>query len=242
MFEIRHEHMENTVDTQSAYNEIYRNQGILLRDSFYLWVISLLQPQPGKLLIDISCGQGRLVDLACELGLHVIGLDFAIEGIRKAHMNNPKADWIVGDGECLPFPNQSVDYITHIGSLEHYQAPNRGAMEVFRVLKSNGRAIILVPNAFGLLGNIKHVYLKGEIFDDGQPLQRYATRKNWENLLEGAGLRVIKTVSYGEVEFPRTYHDFIWFLRSPHKAIKYALNFLIPINLANHFVFICSRA
>ncbi len=80
MIEIRHEQITDTISTQDAYNRIYRDQGLMQRDSFYLWLIELLKPQPGKYLADISCGEGRLTALARERGLHALGVDFAFEG------------------------------------------------------------------------------------------------------------------------------------------------------------------
>ena len=241
MLEIRHQDMDNTAATQAAYNELYRGHGIRLRDSFYLWLISLLQPQPGGVLLDISCGQGRLVTLAQRQGLRAIGVDFAGEAVSKGLMDAPQAGWAVTDGEQLPFPAASVDYVTHIGSLEHYQHPDRGAREITRVLKPDGRACVLLPNAFGLLGNIRYVRTHGEVFDDGQPLQRYATRRTWTSLLHSAGLRVNQIVPYHEIEFPRTRVDAIWLIAHPIKLVRMLVVPFIPKNLVNHFVFICSK-
>lgn len=241
MLEIRHEKMDRLSATQEAYNLIYQNEGILQRDSFYLWILSLLEPNPGRLLLDISCGQGRLVTLAQAKGLQAIGIDFALEGILVGKSESPQSDWFVGDGETLPLNDCSVDYATHIGSLEHYLNPEKGASEIYRILRPGGKAAVLLPNAFGLLGNIKHVMSTGDIFDDGQPLQRYATRSAWEKKLTGAGLMVSKTIDYAEVVFPRTRQDAIWFLSHPRKILRYFISFFIPFNLTNHFVFLCTR-
>jgi SAM-dependent methyltransferase len=242
MLEIRHRGMRDTAATRDAYNRIYQESGIRLRDSFYLWLIELLEPEPGGLLLDISCGEGQLVTLAAAQGLQGVGVDFAYQGVALGQRATPGAGWAVGDGECLPLATGSVDYVTHIGSLEHYQAPDRGASEIARVLRPGGKACILLPNAFGLMGNIKHVWRKGDIYDDGQPLQRYGTRLAWQGLLEGNGLAVEKVFAYGEVERPRTPPDWAWYLRRPHKLLRLGVSRLIPLNLANHFVFRCRPA
>jgi SAM-dependent methyltransferase len=242
MLEIRHERMTDTSATLRAYNELYADFGILHRDSFYLWLLGQLAPEPGTRLIDVSCGEGRLTSLARRRGLRAIGIDFAEVSLRKARQAEPLAVWAVGNGESLPVADASVDYITHIGSLEHYIAPERGAAEIARVLRPGGRACILVPNAYGLWGNIVHVWRNGEIYDDGQPLQRYATRRAWERLLESGGLEVIRAIGYGELEFPRTWHDACWLAARPHKLLRYLLSLFIPTNLANDLVFICARA
>jgi hypothetical protein len=114
--------------------------------------------------------------------------------------------------------------------------------EIARLLKPTGRACILLPNAFGLLGNIRRVWETGEVFDDRQPLQRYATRNTWEAALRRGGLAVEQLVPWGEFNAPRTLGDLVWTLRRPQKLLRAALAALTPINLANHFVFICKRA
>ncbi len=133
--------------------------------------------------MDIATGEGRLPVLALKFGLKAFGTDFAISGLRKGIKENSAPGWFTADGEQLPVSDHSIDYVTHIGSLEHYLDPIRGAQEIARVLKPGGKACILLPNAFGLFGNIQYVAKTGDVFDDGQPLQRYATRREWERLL-----------------------------------------------------------
>ncbi len=234
MLEIRH---SNT--TRDAYNQLYQDTDLLMRDSFYLWLLELLHPQPDSTLLDISCGQGRLVQLAAQQGVWAMGVDFSSAGLLKGAQHTPEAGWLVGDGEQLPLPAMSVEYVMHIGSLEHYEHPQQGAYEIARVLKPNGRACILLPNAFGLFGNIRRVWQTGEIFDDGQPLQRYATRRTWETLLGNGGLIIEHVIAFGEVNRPRTAKDWVWMLQRPQKFVRGVLAYLIPVNLTNHFVFIC---
>ncbi|MCB9148961.1 MAG: class I SAM-dependent methyltransferase [Caldilineaceae bacterium] len=241
MLEIRHRSViEGT--TQDAYDAFYQERELLMRDSFYMWLIELLEPTPGRDLLDISCGHGRLVQLAMRKGLHAIGLDFSIAGMERGIKKTPKARWVNGDGEQMPFADASMDYITHIGSLEHYLTPARGAAEIARLLKPEGKACILLPNAFGLFGNIRYVRRTGEIFDDRQPLQRYATRATWEMLLTQGGLQIDQLIPWGEVNRPRTVRDFLWTLCRPQKGVRALLAAMTPINLTNHFIFICRRA
>lgn len=242
MLEIRHTDKSDPDATRNAYNKIYSSTGILLRDSFYLWLIDLLKPVPGKLLVDISTGEGRLPVLAQKKGLRVVGLDFALAGLLKVSHQTSDIDWVTGDGEGLPLKDQCADYVTHVGSLEHYMNPVLGAGEIGRILKPHGKACIFVPNSFGIFGNIKTVWRTGDLFDDGQPLQRYATRRQWEILLENGGLKVERTVGYGEIETPRTRQDLLWMIKKPQKFLRAVLALATPLNLANHFAFICTRA
>jgi len=241
MIEIRHDKMDQRENIIEAYDEIYSSEGILHRDSFYTWLINLLDPIPGGNILDISCGQGRLVFLAHQMGLNAYGIDFSLESLWAGYSDLREPVWSVGDGECLPVQDGYFDYVTHIGSLEHYLTPELGAREISRVLKPGGKACILVPNSFGLLGNIRHVWKTGDVFDDGQPLQRYGTNGFWKNMLTSNGLEVVKTQGWGEIEFPRYKQDTIHLLKNPQKIVRFFISFLIPTNLTNHLVYICTR-
>jgi ubiquinone/menaquinone biosynthesis C-methylase UbiE len=240
MIEIRHSNVNNKIDLQSEYNLIYKNTEFTLRDSFYLWILNLLKPEPGKLFLDISCGQGTLIKFAQKMGLISIGLDFSIEAIKKAAIISPQSRWIISDGEAIPLSDSCIDYVTNIGSIEHYQHPEEGIKEISRVLKSNGTACILLPNSFGLFGNIKNVLKTGQVFDDIQPLQRYNTPTGWFNMLTTNGLHPIKVYKY-EREWPQTMKDLWWYLLNPQKIARLLITWIIPTNLANCLVYICKK-
>jgi ubiquinone/menaquinone biosynthesis C-methylase UbiE len=241
MIEIRHPSVREG-SIQAAYDEFYSKRDLLMQDSFYLWLLSLLEPEPGSVLLDIACGQGRLVQLARQKHIQAVGTDLSISGLRKAIQDGRHAPWLVSDGEALPIADHSIPYIMHIGSLEHYEDPLRGAAEIGRVLALDGRACILLPNSFGLLGNIRRVLQTGEVFDDAQPIQRYATRRTWEVLLQNGGLEIERIVPYGEVQHPRTIEDLYTIIRKPQKILRALIAAMTPKNLTNHFIFICRVA
>ena len=55
-----------------------------LRDSIERDYSSYLL-QPGKRFLDVGCGTGRLSLKFAELGMHVVGIDFSAQQIRKAN-------------------------------------------------------------------------------------------------------------------------------------------------------------
>ncbi len=244
MIEIRHPKIDRITDVRQAYDQIYTGtgamQGILHRDSLYEMMIDALHPAPGSNLIDIACGEGRLVTLACRRGLRAAGIDFSFPGVQIGHNESPAAGWLVGDGERLPLASQSYDYLTNIGSLEHFFSIEQGAQEMGRVLKPGGRACVMVPNAYGLFGNIQHVARTGDVHDDGQPLQRIATRRAWERLLESGGLQVEKALPFTGLML-RNRADLVWLMRRPQKLVRLLLSRLLPVSLANNFIFICKK-
>lgn len=242
MIEIRHQTLAEGHTVQEAYDDVFAEHALRMNDSYYLWILSLLRPEPGATLVDVACASGRLVQLARERGLHAMGLDLSYAGFARTAAESPEAGWVVGDGHGLPLASRSVDFVVSSGSLEHYDFPLQGVREIARILKRDGLAYILLPNVFGILGNILQVYRTGEVYDDVQPLQRYATRGTWSEMLRQGGLEILRTVRFNDVAFPRTAEDAGRLLARPPRVAKYLLGTLTPTNLTNHLIFLCRPA
>ncbi len=237
--EIRHEPTE--IAEQQAYNTIYAKQGIDQRDSFYLWFLDRVVRYGRGRLLDVSCGEGSFIRFARRAGFATTGIDFSAVALQKAQRRVPGTVLSLANAQQLPFADNSFDVVTNIGSLEHYFDPAKGVREMARVLRPSGVALVLLPNAFGLFGNITHVLRHGEVYDDGQPLQRYATRASWERLLQYNGLIPDRVIGY-EREAPRTLDDLRWFLRRPSKIARLLLSRFVPVNLGNMLIFVCHKA
>jgi len=105
-------------------------------------------------------------------------LSLVTEGIA------PPAAWprggpfatLVAEEDCLPLPDLSVDRVLLIHGLEAAGNARRLLREVWRILKDDGRLMVVVPNRRGLWA-----YQEGTPFGHGQPysagqLQRLLTR------------------------------------------------------------------
>jgi 2-polyprenyl-6-hydroxyphenyl methylase/3-demethylubiquinone-9 3-methyltransferase len=106
-----------------------------------------------KVLLDLGCGNGHHL---FYLSAHIkkgIGIDFAAKMIEKAQ----QAQQEIGNLDNLEFrvdraqelkslEDQSVDIVICIGSFEHMLHKNRVLEQVYRILKENGRFILLTPN------------------------------------------------------------------------------------------------
>ncbi len=237
MLEIRH---VSRGEISTAYDKIYRTTGIHRERAFLIWLLSLLQPEAGSTFLDVACGQGELALQAAQIGLRAYGVDYSPIALRRGKMLTAQVAWAVADGEWLPCRDNYFDYVASIGSLEHYEHPQRGMVEIWRVLKLTGKAIILLPNSFGLMWNIQHVLWTGDIYDDGQPLQRYATIGEWKRMLEQSSLEIVQIHGYDRV-FPRTWADLWRRIRQPKQILATLIAPFIPLNLAGCFVFICRK-
>lgn len=242
MLEVRLNHTRTQADSQQRYEEVYDQVGnIAQSQSFYLWVFDLLQLHPGEIYLDVSCGQGELPYLAQQKNVLAHGMDLSHNALKTGRELIQCNNLVTANSQQLPYKNNSFDVISNIGSLEHYVDMTAAIREMSRVLKPDGRALILVPNTFSLLTNVWIAFRQGRTsIDPFQPIQRYAARYEWQELLEENGLIVKKTLKY-ERERPRTWSDFMNYLHHPKQMARLILTPFIPINLAWSFIFFCKK-
>lgn len=174
-------------DISQCYDDLHRNWYSNIESSSGLDILH--KWEKGKLL-DIGCGSGALLKAASDNGFEVSGIDISEVAVDMAKKNAPKAEIVMGIAEQLPFSEDSFDYLTCIGSLEHFIDPKKAAHEMSRVLKTGGEAVILVPNSHHLEAILNNS-LYGISGHDGQLIEHLYTREQWRDLLEEAGLRVV---------------------------------------------------
>jgi SAM-dependent methyltransferase len=238
MLEIRHV----AGGTRRAYNAIYAGAGIRQPDRYWRWLLGLMDLAPGMRLLDVACGEGQLLRLAAARGARVTGVDLSEVALRRARRAAPTARWIAANGEALPLADGTFERVSNIGSLEHYEDPIRGAAEMARVLRPDGLACILVPNSFGLRWNVLYTWRHGDIHDDGQPIQRYGTRRQWERLLAAGGLAVERVVGGEDLSgLPDGPGGWPALLRHPSRLLI-PLAAWMPVNMASMLVFLCRKA
>jgi len=101
---------------------------------------------PGAIALDLCCGTA---DLALELArlAETIGLDFCHPmlaiGSRKAAEANRPLMLMEGDALTVPMPDGSFDVVTIAFGLRNLDNIEGGLIEIFRLLKSGGRAAVL---------------------------------------------------------------------------------------------------
>jgi ubiquinone/menaquinone biosynthesis C-methylase UbiE len=141
-------------------------------------------------LLDVSCGEGHLLQWASRLyHLETWGIDLSTVALEISGQNAPEARLARFDGTALPFPNSTFDYVTNLGSLEHYSDIPQGIREMARVLRPEGRVAILLPNSYFLADTVWLVWRTGYGPSHQQSLERFATFGEWRGMLEEGGSR-----------------------------------------------------
>jgi ubiquinone/menaquinone biosynthesis C-methylase UbiE len=193
--------------------------------------IQPMMPGLRKKLLDVACGTGGLLKAANERGLIPFGLDISREAILWAARVSGCNKLVVANGENLPYKDNSFEYVTNVGSLEHFPDPKAGLKEMIRVLKAEGKMCVVLPNSFGFFGKL--IGFTGT----GQIMERLATLGEWKSFLESEQVRI--TSMHRDLG-PSVLHD-----KKPLKilvrlAAKLIMPFL-PKSCTYQFIFICKK-
>ena len=223
---------------KASYEQLYTDVGLVDDSRVYRWIVKLLQPQPRQKLLDVACGEGLIIREALKRTPEAYGLDIAEAAVRKASRHAVGGGFTVGDAEALPFPSDTFDYVTCLGSLENMPDPWKAIVEIRRVTKEQGLICILVPNMFWL-EDVCLAWFRQREDRPFQPFERRATRSGWRNFLLAHGLLVEQELRYNKPA--------VLFrggkLKSLRKfLVSSALNLFTPFNLSLNFVYLCRKA
>lgn len=140
--------MPSADDVKSWYNQHYAARGLqsMRPLAAYPVFLDLLGARSGARLLDVSCGTGALLAAAAARGMQAAGIDLSDEAVRLARRVAPTARVVVGAGEALPFKDGTFDYVSCLGSLEHFLDMGQGLREMRRVATPGARFCIMVPN------------------------------------------------------------------------------------------------
>ncbi len=98
-----------------------------------------------KTSLDVGCSAGYVLEAAKSLGLNPTGIDYAAYAAGLAHERGFLS--AAASLTELPFRDESFDLITAKHTLEHVRTPRQALLELVRVLKPGGVAMIIVPDS-----------------------------------------------------------------------------------------------
>lgn len=154
-------------------------------------------------VLDIGCGNGRLLELFSNKSVYYTGLDISAELIKIAQekcqqYNVPQASFQVGDMRYLPFANGSYDLVFAVSALHHlpHHANRWQALtEIFRVLRPGGLLLMTNWYFWNTFTNRKFQIKKQLLL-------------NWLRGLDVHGLYIPWKDTQGKVQTQRYYYAF----------------------------------
>jgi ubiquinone/menaquinone biosynthesis C-methylase UbiE len=154
-------------------------------------LVELAQPSPSDTALDVATGGGHTaLALAPHVGSVVASdltpqmLEAAREFILGEGVRN--ATFEIADAEHMPFADESFDIVTCRIAPHHFAAPERFVSEVGRVLRANGRFVLMdsiSPEDAALDAFINEL----EARRDPTHVRSYSLSE-WSGFIEAAGL------------------------------------------------------
>lgn len=112
--------------------------------------IGFLGKNPPDKLLDVATGTGDMVKAALRLSpSRITGIDLSEGMLQIARKKkyptsgNTQIEFVKGDSENLPFPDQSYDAVTVAFGVRNFENPIKGLSEMHRVLRPGGRLVVL---------------------------------------------------------------------------------------------------
>ncbi|MGA0566574.1 class I SAM-dependent methyltransferase [Rathayibacter sp. KR2-224] len=96
----------------------------------------LVRPDQGH-LVDVGAGTGKLTRVLASEGREVVAVDPSPEMLQVLRSTVPGVETLVGTGERMPLPDESVDAVT-FAQAWHWVDPITASAEAGRVLKPGG--------------------------------------------------------------------------------------------------------
>lgn len=205
---------KHTQEVINFYNNIYlKKQAAAMRPlATYVPFVKILNPLANKKILDVACGTGFLLKLLAEKNLETYGVDISPEAVVVAKKESPTSKIFVASAENLPFNADFFDYVTCIGSIEHFENLDKGLTEILRVAKKEAKFVFVVPNKdyfFWYFKSKKGTHQR----DIGEELK---SLKDWQKFFQKHQLKIVKT----KVDrYPTT--SLPWFYSfNPYKILK----------------------
>lgn len=123
-------------------------------------------------VLDVGCGNGYILSKYAEHGAETFGIDISDTSIelskKRFQFLNLSGYFSVGNAEALPFPDNHFDCVCSMGVLHHTPNTQKAIDEIHRVLKKNGKFILMLyhKNSFAY-----HIRMRLEKRNTGKSMQ-----------------------------------------------------------------------
>lgn len=143
----------------------------------------------GGRLLDVGCGDGRLLVAAQQAGFDVLGVELSPEMVRKALRRLQPERVLCGRLEQFELPRASFDAVVTVSYLEHEPEPLRVLQRIRELTRPTGYVFHKVPNYASLLRKALGRRWSGYRFPEHV---QYYDPASLERLVRRAGFDVVR--------------------------------------------------
>ena len=106
-----------------------------------------------KVALDVGCGNGIYTLMLATKVKQMVGIDISKKALHEAitnqaRCNAPNVHFVLMSVEALGFLRDHFEIVVCVETLEHVNKQREALREIRRVLKSEGKLILYVPNKF----------------------------------------------------------------------------------------------
>jgi ubiquinone/menaquinone biosynthesis C-methylase UbiE len=160
-----------------------------------LMMVKMAEVNGQEILLDIATGGGHTANAFAPLVKKVTALDLTAKMLAAAESfitgnGHSNVEYVRGDAENLPFPDDSFDIVTCRIAPHHFPNVDRFIKEVYRVLKPNGQ-FLLDDNVVPEIEEYDQFYNKIEKLRDYSHFRAWK-KTEWIKKLEESGLEIFE--------------------------------------------------
>jgi SAM-dependent methyltransferase len=145
-----------------------------------------LLPPPGRLTIDIGCGEGRVARDLKALGHNVVAVDVSPTMVEFARAADPSMQVIVADAARLPFDDGAADLAIAFMSLQDVDDMPAAIHEAGRVVEHGGAFCLSIVHPINSAGRFESLDADARFVIDKSYLEAHRYRDS----IERDGLRM----------------------------------------------------
>ena len=148
----------NKLEKEDLYNKNYYSRGVgNMSDNPVIKLIENLDFshlknnfRKGGLILEIGCGEGKISRWLSSYGFKVDAIDISKEAIKIAKKQKSKVNFIYGDIFGLKRKGNYYNAVFSLHVMEHIKNIDETLKEICRILRSDGKLIIRIPNSDSL--------------------------------------------------------------------------------------------
>jgi ubiquinone/menaquinone biosynthesis C-methylase UbiE len=125
-----------------AVAEQYERARPTYADDALRWLVDRIGIGPGRRVLDLAAGTGKLTRQLVALGAFVVAVEPGDAMRSLLERVVPEAEALAGSAEAIPLADASVDAIT-VGQAYHWFRPEEALAEMHRVLRPGGAVALL---------------------------------------------------------------------------------------------------
>lgn len=153
-----------------------------------------LIPQESSKILDVGCASGWFISKVSRKfpKAQCYGIDIYDKGIRYAKKIYPKIEFEVADAHRIPYRKNTFDLVICTEVLEHLDNPKIAILEIKRVLKKDGLAVIELDSGNLLFSIVWYMWRKfgGKVWNDSH-LYSFNIKK-LEKMIQSCGFKILR--------------------------------------------------